>query len=60
MRRIDRTDGCKLYFDDGWLVARYSGTEPSIRVFAESESLDTAKELAAIMARFLGLEPPQD
>jgi phosphoglucomutase len=41
-RRIERTnriDGVKFIFEDGsWLLMRPSGTEPLVRVYAESES----------------------
>jgi phosphomannomutase len=29
-------DGCKLYFDDGWLLVRASGTEPLLRLYTET------------------------
>ncbi|MEM2934190.1 MAG: phosphoglucosamine mutase [Methanocellales archaeon] len=38
-------DGFKAYYDDGWLLIRPSGTEPIIRIFAESKSMDRAREL---------------
>ena len=35
--RIDRTDGCKIHFDDGsWVICRFSGTEPLLRFAAEA------------------------
>lgn len=37
--RTNHTDGVKLVFDDGsWLLLRPSGTEPLVRIYAESES----------------------
>jgi phosphoglucomutase len=37
--RTNRTDGVKFIFDDGsWLLMRPSGTEPLVRIYAESES----------------------
>ncbi len=38
-------DGFKVYYDDGWLLIRASGTEPVLRIFAESKSKDRAEEL---------------
>ncbi|MEN3034606.1 MAG: phosphoglucomutase/phosphomannomutase family protein [Aquificaceae bacterium] len=39
-------DGLKLFFEDGsWLLARASGTEPLIRLYAEAPSLDRAESL---------------
>jgi len=36
---IDRTDGAKFVFDDGsWMLARLSGTEPLLRLYAEADS----------------------
>jgi len=43
--RVDMTDGVKLWHDDGWVLVRASGTEPIIRIFAESKSQKRAKEL---------------
>ena len=34
--KIDETDGLKIFLDDGWVLVRASGTEPLIRIFAES------------------------
>ena len=54
--RIAWEDGCKLYFADGsWIILRFSGTEPRVRVFAEAETLERAKALVGEMAGFLGL-----
>ncbi len=37
--RTNRTDGVKFIFEDGsWLLMRPSGTEPLVRIYAESES----------------------
>ena len=37
--RRDRADGVKFILDDGsWLLLRPSGTEPLVRIYAESES----------------------
>lgn len=37
--RVVRTDGVKFFFaDDSWLLLRPSGTEPVVRIYAESES----------------------
>lgn len=44
--RIDRTDGVKIYYPDGWVLVRPSGTEPIVRIFTESRTQEKAKELA--------------
>ncbi|HYO63085.1 MAG TPA: phosphoglucomutase/phosphomannomutase family protein [Pyrinomonadaceae bacterium] len=37
--RVNRMDGVKFFFADGsWLLMRPSGTEPLVRIYAESES----------------------
>jgi len=46
---LNTTDGYRLEFDDGWVLARPSGTEPLIRVYAEARSRERAEELAALM-----------
>lgn len=39
IERVNRLDGVKFIFADGsWLLMRPSGTEPLVRVYAESES----------------------
>ena len=40
----DTLDGCKLIFDNGWLLVRASGTEPLLRIYTETfdeDSTDT-------------------
>jgi len=45
--RKDSTDGIKVIFEDGWILARPSGTEPLFRIFSESKNEATAKRRAA-------------
>ncbi|HJH32693.1 MAG TPA: phosphoglucosamine mutase [Methanosarcinaceae archaeon] len=42
---VDTTDGIKIWYDDGWVLIRPSGTEPIIRIFAESKTKAKAEEL---------------
>ncbi|MEA3397368.1 MAG: phosphoglucosamine mutase, partial [Chloroflexota bacterium] len=44
-QQVDTTDGVKIWHKDGWLLIRPSGTEPIIRIFAESKTEDRAEEL---------------
>ena len=55
VEKISWLDGCKVYLDGGWVIVRFSGTEPRVRIFAEAESEQAAKVLVGIMARHVGL-----
>ena len=47
VEKTNRTDGVKFIFADGsWLLMRPSGTEPVVRIYAESES---AKDLEVLL-----------
>ena len=40
---VSRADGCKVYFADGsWVICRFSGTEPLLRMAAEADNPKTA------------------
>lgn len=44
--KIDRRDGFRYKLDDGsWLLIRFSGTEPLMRIYAESHSLEEVQSL---------------
>ncbi len=43
--KVDSTDGVKVWYDDGWVLIRPSGTEPIIRIFAESKTKERADAL---------------
>ncbi len=43
--KIDTTDGVKIWYEDGWILMRPSGTEPIFRIFAEAKDQKRAKEL---------------
>jgi phosphomannomutase / phosphoglucomutase len=43
--KLDTTDGVKIWYDDGWVLMRPSGTEPIFRIFAEAKSQKRAEEL---------------
>ncbi len=54
--RLNRTDGFKyLLSDDSWLLIRFSGTEPLIRVYAEGSSTKQVKILLDCGKEMLGL-----
>ena len=42
--RVSYEDGCKVYFDDNsFVICRFSGTEPLLRIFAEGKSESQAQ-----------------
>ncbi|HHV13902.1 MAG TPA: phosphoglucomutase/phosphomannomutase family protein [Clostridiales bacterium] len=55
--RISYLDGCKVYFKNGgWIITRFSGTEPLLRIFCEMPEEAAAKEVCGIYESFLGLQ----
>lgn len=54
---MDNTDGLKIIFDNGWILARASGTEPIFRIYSESKdenvSIERANEFEEKVVRFL-------
>lgn len=53
---VSYLDGLKVYFEgDGWLVCRFSGTEPVLRIFAEMPTMAQAEQAVNEMVEFLGL-----
>ncbi|MCI9415008.1 MAG: phosphoglucomutase/phosphomannomutase family protein [Clostridiales bacterium] len=52
--KVSYLDGCKVYFkNDGWIIARFSGTEPLLRIFCEMPERVTAEATCDIMKDFL-------
>lgn len=44
--RMDTTDGFRFFTsEDSWLLIRFSGTEPLVRIYAEDESPEKVREL---------------
>ena len=49
-------DGFKFYLEDGsWVLIRFSGTEPLIRVYSEASSKERVEQLLAALEEKLGL-----
>jgi len=44
--QVNRIDGVKIDFDEGWVHLRKSNTEPIIRIYSEHESEAKAIQLA--------------
>ena len=44
--KVSETDGTKVTFEnDNWVLLRFSGTEPMLRIFAEADTAEKAREL---------------
>ena len=53
---VSYRDGCKIYFKDGgWVICRFSGTEPLLRVAAEASTEEEAQKSAEAWKAFLKL-----
>ena len=56
MERVSYLDGSKVYFKNGgWVIARFSGTEPLLRIFCEMPDRTMAARICEIYEEFLGL-----
>lgn len=56
IEKISYLDGCKVYFkNNGWIIARFSGTEPLLRIFCEMPTIEEAKKVNDILVNYLGL-----
>lgn len=54
--KISYLDGCKIYFSNGgWIIARFSGTEPMLRIFCEMPQSVDSKLLCETFEEFLEL-----
>lgn len=57
IERVSYMDGCKVYFKNGgWVIGRFSGTEPLIRIFCEMPQKEDATNVCEIYEEFLGLK----
>ncbi len=43
--QVEKIDGWRVAFEDGWFLVRLSGTEPKVRITAEARTEARAKEL---------------
>lgn len=54
--KVSYEDGAKVYFKNGgWVIARFSGTEPLLRIFAEMADKETAEKVVLQVKEFLQL-----
>lgn len=55
--KISYLDGAKVYFKNGgWIIARFSGTEPLLRVFCEMPSAEEAIHVCEKFEEFLEIK----
>ena len=56
IEKVSYLDGCKVYFENGgWIIVRFSGTEPLLRIFCEMKNEDEAKKYCRIFKEFLSV-----
>lgn len=56
IEKVSYMDGCKVYFrNGGWVIGRFSGTEPLIRIFCEMPTKEDSVKICKIYEEFLGL-----
>ncbi len=54
--RVQTDDGFKYHLDDGsWLLVRFSGTEPIMRIYTETNSLERVPRILRAGHRFVGV-----
>ncbi len=57
VEKISYLDGCKVYLKNGgWIIARFSGTEPLLRIFCEMKSEAEAQGLCKVFEDYLNLK----
>jgi alpha-D-glucose phosphate-specific phosphoglucomutase len=55
--KVDTTEGFRFFLgDESWLLIRFSGTEPLVRIYAEAESLERARELLDEGEKLIGFQ----
>lgn len=56
VQKVSYEDGCKVHFEDGgFIVCRFSGTEPLLRFCAEAENTEKARAAIQAFRDFLSL-----
>lgn len=54
VKEVGRKDGIKLYLEEGsWVLLRPSGTEPLIRVYMETNSVEKQQSIASAMSAMI-------
>ena len=56
VEKVNYEDGCKVYFKDGsFVICRFSGTEPLLRIFAEADNKEKAIKYIKDFKEFLNI-----
>ena len=55
VRDIDNIDGRRWMLDAGWIAARFSGTEPLLRIYCEADTAANVTRLLDAMQTHLGV-----
>ncbi len=56
VKKLDTQDGFRYMLeDDSWLLLRFSGTEPLVRIYAEGGSMQKVSELLSAGRKLLGV-----
>lgn len=56
MEKVSYMDGCKIYFScGGWLILRFSGTEPLLRIFCEMPTKEEAMSVCRKVTEYFGI-----
>ncbi len=56
VEKVSYDDGCKVYFKDGsFVICRFSGTEPLLRIFAEADNKEKAVKYIKDFKEFLNI-----
>ena len=51
---VTHLDGTKIHLaDDNWVLLRFSGTEPALRLFAEADSAQKAEDLLGWLSGYV-------
>ena len=54
VKKISYMDGCKVFFDDdSYVICRFSGTEPLLRIMAEASTKEEAQALLDVFHGFV-------
>lgn len=54
--KVDTTEGFRFFLgDESWLLIRFSGTEPLVRIYAEAKNLERARALLDEGKKLIGL-----